>query len=183
MLTLWTNHWSATKPTQASYFCGMDSFSYDTPCCYFELFKIYFIEDLCLTRFWCLQVILIWSVLCFMVVWNPPFTALWTWLFFLFLLILGILLSENVFCGKYAGNWALDRVLHACPGVHWLNFLVLKVNRWTEFDLYFFFGVSCPGTFSLLITKFPVGNVGEHCVCNGALEGFEGDSTNCRGLY
>jgi hypothetical protein len=87
------------------------------------------------------------------------------------------------FCGKYAGNWALDRVLHACPGVHWLNFLVLKVNRWTEFDLYFFFGVSCPGTFSLLITMFPVGNVGEHCVCNGALEGFEGDSTNCRGLY
>jgi hypothetical protein len=67
--------------------------------------------------------------------------------------------------------------------VHWLNFLVLKVNRWPEFDLYFFLCMSCSGTFSLLITKFPVGNIGEHCVCNGALEGFEGDSTNCRGLY
>jgi hypothetical protein len=54
MLTLWASHWSATKPTQASYFCGMDSFSYDIPCCYFELFKIYFVEDLCLRRFWCL---------------------------------------------------------------------------------------------------------------------------------
>lgn len=139
MLTLRASHWSATKPTQASYFCGMDSFSYDTPCCYSELFKIYFVEDLCLRRFWCLASSCDLKCAMFHGGLESSLYCSWTWLFFLFLLILGILLSEKFFCGKYAGNWALDRVLHACSGVHWLNFLVLKVTDEQNLIFTFFY--------------------------------------------
>jgi hypothetical protein len=152
MLTLWASHWLATKPTQASYFCGMDLFSYDTPCCYFELFKIYFVEHLCLRRFWCLASSCDLKCAMFHGSLESSLYCSWTWLIFLFLLILGILTKWESFLWKVCrqlSSWQGVTCLFRCALVELLGFESQQMNR--IWSLLFFM---CELFWHLLITNY-----------------------------